>query len=117
MKTVPMDAVKAIRALRERRDQYACSIGRALVEGEEYRKSLRFGRKANDLKRGASLVEFERIKARYMQKIDENGAEEVAIATGALRDAGVDPDGATYMIDVNNGCVLVLRAGEWVEVE
>jgi hypothetical protein len=117
MKTVTMEEVKLIRALRQRRDEYACAIGRALVEGEQYRRELKFGRRVNDEKRGASLVEFERIKSNYMAKIDANGAEEVGVATQALRAAGVDPESATYSIDVNNGRILKLVGGVWREVE
>ena len=106
-----IDLLKAQQAIR---DSAAFAFGSACVEFEMEKAKLALLDGQNKVLRyGAVCFELDGHRDRCMKIIVRSMARQKTIGDAALRCAEIDPNSATFTIDLAAGAVLVLNGQEW----
>ena len=98
------------------RDSAAYAFGSASVEFEIEKAKLVM-LKGNDktLRYGALCFELDGHRERCMKIVARSMKEQKKIGDAAMRESGIDPDPATFTIDLATGVVQQLVGADWVE--
>jgi len=109
-----LDQLKAQQAVR---DAAAFAFGSASIEFElEKHRIFAPGQEDKTLRYGALCVELDGHRERCLLIVARSKKLTDALGSEAMREAGVDPESATYTIDLSTGAVLRLEGQTYVEV-